>query len=223
MLKIAIAGAAGRMGQRIIALARESNRFEILAELKREQALNASPKVLIDFTNPTAMRGWLEVCCERGIAFVSGTTGLSADDEAALDRAAKKIAVLHATNMSLGVAVLNKLAAQAARELGPDCDIEIIEAHHRFKKDAPSGTAKSLQAAVVDAIGAEREIGVHSLRMGDELGRHTIVFAALGERLELTHQATNRDTFAAGALHAAEWIAHRPAGRYSMDSVSFVR
>jgi 4-hydroxy-tetrahydrodipicolinate reductase len=138
--------------------------------------------------------------------------------------------------MSLGVAVLNRIAAQVAKQLGDDYDIEIVEAHHRFKKDAPSGTADSLAAAILNATGKGRDalvygrhgdealrergkVGMHSLRVGDEVGRHTAYFAALGERLELTHVATNRDTFVHGALRAAKWLADQKPGRYTIDDV----
>jgi 4-hydroxy-tetrahydrodipicolinate reductase len=138
--------------------------------------------------------------------------------------------------MSLGVALLNQIAAQVARRLGDDYDIEIVEAHHRFKKDAPSGTASTLADAILEATGKGREalvygrhgdevprqrgqVGMHSLRIGDEVGKHTAYFAGLGERLELTHIATSRDTFARGALRAAKWLASQKPGRYTIADV----
>src|SRR6185369_87239 len=153
-------------------------------------------------------------------------------------QAAHDIAILQAPNMSMGVAVLFQIAAQVAKQLGDDYDVEIVEAHHRFKKDAPSGTAEGLADAILRATGKKKdalvygreggdvlrergEVGMHSLRLGDDVGRHTAYFAALGERLELTHVATNRDTFVHGALRAAKWLAEpgRKPGRYAIKDV----
>ena len=167
---------------------------------------------------------------------VIGTTGLLPEDHAAIDRAAADIPVLQAPNMSLGVNLLFKIAAEVARTLGDDYDIEIVEGHHRFKKDAPSGTAMGLADAILQATNKTRDallydrhgddcvrqrgqIGMHALRIGDEVGRHTAYFAALGERLELTHVATNRDTFVHGALRAAKWLARQKPGRYSVADI----
>lgn len=259
MTTIAITGAAGRMGTRLIALAGADGGFEITAAIERPDHpqlardageiagvgpigtmlthdLAGAPQVLIDFSAPASMRHWLDICCQRGIAMLIGTTGLQWGDQAAIDQAAKTIAVLQAPNMSLGVNLLFKIAAEVARRLGDDYDIEIVEAHHRFKKDAPSGTAMGLADAILQATGKSRdalvydrhgddisrsrgEIGMHALRAGDEIGTHTAYFAALGERLELTHKATNRDTFALGALRAARWLAGRPPGRYTIADV----
>ncbi len=259
MTSIAITGATGRMGKRLIALAREAAVFKIAAAiikpdhslLSRDAGeiagigpigvpltfdLKPKPQVLVDFTNPPAMRHWLKVCRDRGIAMLIGTTGLHRIDHAAIDRAAEDIPILQAPNTSLGVAVLRKLAAEAATMLGDDYDIEIMEAHHRFKKDAPSGTAMSLAEAIMTATNktAEQlaygrrgdevprtrgEVGMHSMRIGDETGSHTIYFAALGERLELSHRATNRDTFVHGALKAAEWLSKQKPGRYTIANV----
>ena len=167
---------------------------------------------------------------------VIGTTGLHPTDQECIDQAAEDIAVLQAPNMSLGVNLLFKIAGEVARALGDDYDKEIVEGHHRFKKDAPSGTALGLAEAILKATGKTRDslvydrhgdeavrargdIGMHALRIGDEIGRHTAYFAALGERLELTHVATNRDTFAHGALRAAKWLAGQRPGRYTMMDV----
>jgi 4-hydroxy-tetrahydrodipicolinate reductase len=167
---------------------------------------------------------------------VIGTTGLQMADHASIDQAASDIAVLQAPNMSLGVNVLFKIAAEVARMLGDDYDMEILEAHHRFKKDAPSGTAMGLADAILKATGKAREaliydrhgdectrkrgeIGMHAMRLGDEIGRHTVYYGALGERLELTHRATNRDTFAHGALRAARWLAAQAPGRYTIANM----
>jgi 4-hydroxy-tetrahydrodipicolinate reductase len=167
---------------------------------------------------------------------VIGTTGLKEKDHAAIDVAAAHIPILQAPNMSVGVNVLLKLAALAAQGLGEDYDIEIVELHHRFKKDSPSGTALALADAVLKVTGKSRKslvygrhgedetrqpghIGMHSLRLGDEVGKHTVSFASLGERVELGHVATSRDTFALGAMRAAKWLHDRKPGRYSMGDV----
>lgn len=197
--------------------------------------LRPTPDVLIDFTSPASTRHWLKVCRDRGIAMVIGTTGLQEKDYAAIEVAAADIAILQSPNMSLGVNLLMKIVADAAKRLGDEYDIEIVEGHHRFKKDAPSGTALGLADAILSAIGKKREalthgregesprksgeIGMHSLRLGDEIGKHTVYFAALGERLEFGHTATNRDTFVHGALRGAKWLAGKKAGRYTVADV----
>ena len=256
---LAITGTGGRMGNRLVALAQADPELDLVAAVARSGStridqdagqvaglgyiglpvtdeLTATPAVLVDFTTPVAFRHWLKACRDRGIAMVVGTTGLHADDHRAIDQAAADIAVVQSPNMSLGVNLLFKVVAEVARVLGDDYDKEIVEAHHRYKKDAPSGTAMGLADAILAAMGKTRdalvydrhgneatrksgEIGMHALRIGDEVGRHTAYFAALGERLELTHVATNRDTFAHGALRAAKWVAARPAGRYTMADV----
>jgi 4-hydroxy-tetrahydrodipicolinate reductase len=259
MTTVAITGAAGRMGTRFIALARQGGAFQIVGAIERPDhpaqardageiagigpiglpitfELKPTPQVLIDFTAPASMRHWLKTCRDRGIAMVIGTTGLQPSDHATIDQASADIPILQAPNMSLGVNVFLKIAGEVAKLLGDDYDIEIIEAHHRFKKDAPSGTAMGLADAILKATGKgpdalqfdrhgdeavrrRGEIGMHALRVGDEVGRHTAYFAALGERLELTHVATNRDTFVHGALRAAQWLALQKPGRYSISSM----
>lgn len=256
MTTVAITGAAGRMGQRLVALAKQSGTFDVVAAIERADSphlakdagevagignigrpithdLRPTPQVMIDFTGPAAMRHWLKTCRDRGIAMVIGTTGLHAADHDAIDQAAADVAVLQAPNMSLGVNVLFKIAGEVAKLLGDDYDKEIVELHHRFKKDAPSGTASGLAEAILKAMGKGRdtlvydrhgddvvrkrgEIGIHALRVGDEVGKHTAYFGALGERLELTHTATNRDTFVHGALKAAAWLAGQKPGRYAI-------
>jgi len=256
---IAITGASGRMGSRLIALAHQSDQFELAGAIERPDHpaqsrdagevagigligvpitfdLRPTPKVLIDFTSPPSMRHWLKTCRDRHIAMVIGTTGLSDADHAAIDIAAKDIPILQAPNMSLGVNVLFRVAGEVAKLLGDDYDIEIVEGHHRFKKDAPSGTAFGLADAILKATGKSRDalifdrhgdeatrkrgdIGMHALRIGDEVGKHTAYFAALGERLELTHVATNRDTFVHGALKAAAWLAAQKPARYTMPDM----
>jgi 4-hydroxy-tetrahydrodipicolinate reductase len=244
------------MGQRLVALGKEDPGLSVVAAIDRADHpllnrdagevagigvigvplsfdLKVTPQVMIDFSSPASMRHWLKVCRDRGIAMVVGTTGLHEADHAVIDQAAADIAILQAPNMSLGVNVLFKIAGEVARMLGDDYDKEVVEGHHRFKKDAPSGTAMGLADAILKATNKTRDalkydrhgddcvrqrgdVGMHSLRIGDEIGRHTAYFATLGERLELTHVATNRDTFVRGALRAAKWLAGRKPGRYGM-------
>jgi 4-hydroxy-tetrahydrodipicolinate reductase len=247
------------MGMRLIALAKQDRELELVAAIDRPDCvqlakdageiagigsiglpvtfdLRPTPQVLIDFSAPVATRHWLKTCRDRRIAMVIGTTGLHRVDHAAIDVAAEDIPILQAPNTSLGITVLLQLVAEAAQKLGSEYDIEIVEAHHRFKKDAPSGTGAALADAILkatgkgaqdiingrhgdDALRKPGQIGMHSLRMGDEVGRHNVYFAALGERLELGHVATNRDTFAHGALRAAKWLAGQRHGRYSMNDL----
>ena len=189
--------------------------------------------VMIDFSTPSALVEAAAVCAIARIAIVSGTTGLDDGAKAALDDAAKRSAVLWEPNMSVGVHVLSSLVAQALAALGPSFDVEVLETHHRAKVDAPSGTAIRL-AEVVKSIrqgelvhgregrpGARKadEIGVHAVRGGDVVGDHTVFFLGDGERLELTHRASNRDLFAHGAVRAASWIAGKPAGRYGLADI----
>lgn len=258
-IALAIVGAAGRMGQRLVALAKEDAALSVVAAIERADSpavgkdagevagigpigvlvsadLLPAPGVVIDFSAPASMRRWLEVCRDRSIPIVVGTTGLHESDHALIDQVAASIPVLQAPNMSLGVNVLLKVAGLVAQMLGDDYDKEIVELHHRFKKDAPSGTAMGIAQAVLKAMGKDPsalvydrhgddcvrqrgQIGMHALRVGDEVGRHTLYFAALGERLELTHTATNRDTFVRGALRAAKWLAGQKPGRYGMGDV----
>ena len=257
---IAVTGATGRMGRRLIALSHGSP-LKLVAALAAPGSAklgqdsgelagvgrNAIPvsdtldpnvrvDVMIDFSTPAGFREWLEVCGRRRINLLVGTTGLNEADQRAIDAAGLSIAVLHATNTSLGVAVLNHVSALMARMLDDSYDIEIIESHHKHKKDAPSGTAVTLADRVLAArqlardalqhgrVGGEalREhgtVGMHSLRMGDVVGDHTVHFATDGERLSITHQATSRDTFAKGALKAANWLAGKQAGRYRIEDV----
>ena len=262
MTPIAIHGAAGRMGCRLIALASEDPDLRLAGAIDRAgcpdmgrdagslagvktlgisltDRLDPSTgvRVVIDFSAPVATRALMETCAAQGIAMVIGTTGLTPDDQRLIDAASKKTAILQATNMSLGVNLLFALAAQVAKRLGDDYDIEIVESHHRFKKDAPSGTAMSIAQAICDATGKDiakdlvhgrhgddttrkrGQIGMHALRVGDVVGDHTVTFGTLGERLELSHYASTRDIFARGALRAAKWIAAMKPGRYHMKDV----
>ncbi|MFW6060040.1 MAG: 4-hydroxy-tetrahydrodipicolinate reductase [Phycisphaeraceae bacterium] len=260
-VSVGIHGAAGRMGRRLVALAAEDPALRLVAALEHgghellgkdagtiagieptgvalseTWAGDARPQVVIDFSVPEAMRSVLAMCRAQGVALVIGTTGFSAADEKAIDDAAADIAVLQAPNMSLGVNLLFALAGQVAAKLGDDYDIEIVEAHHRFKRDAPSGTALGLARAICDATGKDLqkdvthgregeqprrtgEIGMHALRLGDVVGRHAVSFATLGEEIQLAHNASTRDVFVRGALRAARWLADKAAGRYDMKDV----
>jgi len=193
--------------------------------------------VMIDFSLPNAFTSRIEECVKAGTAFVSGTTGLEDAHRQAEKAASGKIPVLWAANFSMGINLLCALVRQAARTLPESYDIEIVEMHHRRKIDAPSGSAIALLDAAcegADRNAAEvvrhgrqghtgarppREIGMHALRGGDVVGDHTVMFAADGERIELTHKASSRDTFAAGAIHAAQWIKGKAPGHYTMAQV----
>lgn len=193
--------------------------------------------VVIDFSHPEASLVHARICAERGVALIIGTTGLTHEVERELDALATEIPLLTAPNMSLGVVLMQNLVREAARALGEEYDIEILEMHHRHKRDAPSGTALRLGTVAAQArdrspeasfclarggnVGPrpDGEIGIQSLRGGDGVGEHTVFFAGQGERLEITHRALSRDQFARGALRAAKFLAGKPAGRYGMDQV----
>jgi len=194
-------------------------------------------QVLIDFTRPEATFGYLDTCAAAGVPLVIGTTGFDAAGKARIDEAAKRIPIVFAPNMSVGVNLLMKLAELAAEVLQDGYDIEIIEAHHRHKVDAPSGTALGLGQAVARAIDRDlascavfgregvtgerdpKTIGFATVRGGDIVGDHTLLFAGIGERVELTHKASSRATFAQGALRAAKWLQGRAPGLYDMRDV----
>ncbi len=258
-LPIAVLGAAGRMGLATVRRIDQTSDMTLASALVREQSdaygndigplaglkptgvvagdTLGEAKVLIDFSSGPVLSHWLPQCVERGIAVVSGTTALSAEHEAALDRAGGSIPVLWSANLSLGVALLNRLCRQAASMLGQATDIEIVEAHHRYKKDSPSGTAIALASSMATARGqdpkttvnrsregehavrSDGEIGIAAIRGGQVVGDHTVHFAMDGERLELAHRAGSRDAFVDGALRAARWITSQAPGRYSLDDV----
>lgn len=235
--RLALAGAIERAGHDLVGRPVGPPFPASLTYCSNHGPLAITSDVLIDFTSPGALAATLDAACDGKAAIVIGTTGLEPQHHAMIDRAAKSIAVLQAANTSLGVTLLTRLVADAARALGPDWDIEIAELHHRHKVDAPSGTALALGAAAAAARGVDLavvsdrgrdgitgvrvpgHIGFASLRGGSAAGDHTIVFAGEGERLELRHLAENRDIFARGALRAAVWLAGKPAGRYAMDDV----
>lgn len=258
-MHIGINGVAGRMGQRLVCLAFEDNHLTVSAALESaghpavgrdvgevcglgsigvavrpDVPLNERLDVLIDFSSPEGTMGVLRTCVERRIPLVVATTGHTPEQRQEIEAAAHHTALLMAPNMSLSVNVLFALCQQAATLLrGKDFDVEIVERHHRFKKDAPSGTAMHFAKIIQEACGGElrhgregitgersrTEIGMHALRVGDNVGEHTIVFSTLGETLELTHKGHSRDSYARGSLLAAKFLAGKPAGRYSMNDV----
>jgi 4-hydroxy-tetrahydrodipicolinate reductase len=193
--------------------------------------------VWIDFSSPAATAANAAAAAERGAALVVGTTGVDAQGKQALTAAAARVPVVFAPNTSVGITVLLQLVAEAARLLGPGYDMEIVEAHHRMKRDAPSGTALRLAEALAEATGRDlgrearytrqgdvgprtgTEIGIQTIRGGDVVGDHTVFFLGDGERIEVTHRASTRDTFARGAVRAALWTAGRAPGLYDMRDV----
>jgi 4-hydroxy-tetrahydrodipicolinate reductase len=234
LLRIALVGAAGRMGQAMAAIAISEN-AEIMAKLDLGRAISfRDADVLIDFSSAEATDEICAAATKSETPLVIGTTGHSAEERRRIESAARTIPVVLAANFSVGVNALLVLTELAAKILGPGFDLEIIETHHRMKKDAPSGTAKTLAEVLqqVRKTGTVRhgregmvgereraEIGIHSVRGGDVVGEHTVIFAGDGERLELTHRASSRETFARGALRAARWTIGKPAGLYSMRDV----
>jgi 4-hydroxy-tetrahydrodipicolinate reductase len=238
-VRVLLVGAAGRMGQAIAKAADSVADVEISRRCNRgdsiEAALNHSD-VVIDFSHADATERNCSACVASRKPIVIGTTGHSAAQAQSIHDAAKSIPVVLASNFSVGVNTLFWLTRRAAELLGEEFDVEISETHHRLKKDAPSGTAKRLAEVVTGVRGwnytdvahgregqvgerSAKEIGMHAIRAGDVVGEHTVLFAAAGERLELTHKASNRDTFAIGALRAALWIVGQPAALYSMEDV----
>ncbi len=219
-VRILIHGANGRMGQALIRLAQANPLLRVVSGTGRTDLarLDGVPEfdVALDFSAPEGFDAILALCIERKKALVSGTTGLSEPQFNALQTAGMLIPVLWASNFSLGVAVLSQLTAQAGRWL-KHWNIDIIESHHIHKKDAPSGTALSLGQVAQGASGTEPNY--HSLRCGDVVGEHTVQFSGIGERIELTHRASNRDIFAQGALFAAEKISSKMNGHYQFSDL----
>ena len=238
--KIIITGSKGRMGQTLIACAKKIQGIEIIAQVDKDDDLAAVIErgdVVIDFSAHSATVEVARTCAQHNKALVIGTTGHTDTDKFEITKAIAKIPVVWASNFSTGVNTLFWLTRKAAEILGPAFDLEVIEMHHRLKRDAPSGTAKTLAEILASVrkvhlsdaarhgragIVGERtqaEIGIHSIRGGDVVGDHTVIFANVGERVELTHKASSRDTFANGALRAAQWIVTRKPGIYDMQDV----
>ena len=223
MIRIVIAGAKGRMGQRIAAMIREAGDLELAGTVDAGDNLAdalAGADVVIDFTVAAAAARNATIAAEHGTPIVVGTTGLSAEDRKAVEAAARRIPVVFSPNMSVGVNVMVKLVADAARTLGKSFRVDIVETHHVHKLDRPSGTAKRLAEAAAGASGrTAEEIAVRSIREGEVVGDHDVAFAGPAETLTIRHHAASRDIFAEGALAAARWIAGKPAGLYTMDDV----
>lgn len=240
MTKAILMGAGGRMGRAIAACAKNMPDLEIVAQLGRGDDLGSAisrADVVIDFSVHTATLAIANVCAKNRKAIVIGTTGHSDTERTAIAESRSIIPLVWTSNFSTGVNTLFWLVRKAAEILGPDYDLEIVEMHHRMKKDAPSGTAKTLAEILADVrklqldkaarhgragiLGGrtQTEIGIHSIRGGDVVGDHTVVFANTGERLELTHKASSRETFANGALRAASWVVKQKPGIYDMQHV----
>jgi len=260
---VVVAGAAGRMGSRIVACLRETSDLRLVAALEADghpaagrdagevagvgalgvtigtdaAAAIVRDRVLVEFSAPEPTLAHLSRAADVGARAVIGTTGFSASQRETIADLARRIPIMLSPNMSVGVTLALQVLATMARALGDDYDVEVTEIHHRFKKDAPSGTALRMAEVVAEALGRDlsavavygrqgvpgerstKEIAVMSLRSGDVVGEHTVSFGTLGERLELTHRAHNRDTFARGALRAIRFIVTRPPGLYSMQDV----
>jgi len=265
MVKIAIAGVAGRMGRTLVQTCAQTEGVELTIALERSGSdfigVNAGElagigrsgvlvsdvlntdnwDVLIDFTSPGATLAHLEACTEAGKRMVIGTTGFDDDDKIKIASAGSKIPVMMAPNMSVGVNLTLKLLQIAATALGDHVDIEIMEAHHRHKVDAPSGTALRMGEVIADALdrnfdevavydrhgitGARKResIGFSTVRAGDIVGEHTVMFAGDGERLEISHKASSRETFSSGAIRAAIWLTDQKPGLYDMFDVLGLR
>ncbi len=263
MTRIAITGAAGRMGRTLIEACRQADGLELTVALEHPDssllgsdagdlagigklgiqvgadlaAVTADFDVLIDFTRPEPTLANLEICRQAGRRMVIGTTGFSDEQKAQIKAAAQDMGVVFAPNMSVGVNVCLKLLDMAARVLGDDFDVEVIEAHHRHKVDAPSGTALRMGEVVAAALGRDlkscavygreghtgerdrKTIGFETIRAGDIVGDHTVLFAGSGERIEITHKASSRMTFANGAIRAAGWLMEQDNGLFDMQDV----
>ncbi|MDD5130241.1 MAG: 4-hydroxy-tetrahydrodipicolinate reductase [Candidatus Omnitrophica bacterium] len=234
MIKLGITGACGKMGRRIYEFAGLDKDFEVALALEKKGTpligkdlgkIKVSSNldglflvdVLVDFTLPEAADTHLDYVAKYKKACVLGTTGLSDAQKAKVAEVSKIVPVVFTPNMSVGVNVLFDMLPEIAKRLGPDYSVEIVEAHHKAKKDAPSGTAKKL-AEVITGV-TKKEIPVHSIRLGDIFGDHQVIFCGNSERIEIKHQAHSRDLFVVGALKAAKWIFGKPAGLYSMQDV----
>ncbi|MGE0548972.1 MAG: 4-hydroxy-tetrahydrodipicolinate reductase [Kofleriaceae bacterium] len=252
---VCVLGPSGRMGRAVIDAALGRTDMQIYAVVDRPEAVIAGEQlagvtvgsdiaagvadadVYVDFTSPAGTRAVAEIATSAHRAAVIGTTGLGAAEQTAIDKLARVAPVVVSANYSLGVNVMLGLVRQAARALGPDWDAEVVETHHRAKRDAPSGTALMIAQAIAEAHGVSYDdvkchsrdgdvgprphgqIGVSSVRGGDVVGEHTATLFGPGERIEIGHRATSRSIFASGALHAAAWVVGKPPGRYTMLDV----
>ena len=239
-LRLLINGSRGRMGQTIVACAKDDPAVTVTAAIDQGDNFTASlslADVVIDFSSHNIIEAVTGACTEKKKPLVVGTTGHTDAEVEIIREAAKTIPIVFAPNFSVGVNTLFWLTRKAAEILGPSFDLEVVEMHHRLKKDAPSGTAKKLAEILAEVrhlsynedtrhgrfgiVGARTssEIGMHAIRGGDVVGDHTVIYAAQGERVELTHKASNRQTFALGSIRAAKWLAGKQAGIYDMQDV----
>jgi 4-hydroxy-tetrahydrodipicolinate reductase len=243
MTRLHVHGGNGRLGKTIVRLASETGDFEVTVSGRNEEFGKLPPNwdVAMDVSQPGGTMGIATRCVAGGIPLVIGTTGHSEAQLAQLEDVAEKIAILLTPNFSIGVNLLFWLAERSSEILGAEFDVEILELHHRLKKDSPSGTAKRLGEIIAKKRGldynqaarhgrygltgerSQEEIGIHAVRGGDIAGEHIVYFAASGERIELTHRASSRDVFARGALRAAKWLIGRPAGWYDMQDLLGLR
>ena len=255
MVNVVVMGAAGRMGRAILSVCASDDEVRVVGAVEAPDnsavgseiegvkvtsdlsSVIKEADVVIDFTHPEATLKALEVCRGEGVGMVIGTTGFKEEGRKAIEEASISIPIVFSPNMSVGVNLLFKLVYEVAKVLGDGYDVEIVEVHHRFKKDAPSGTALKLAQMVADALGRDldrdmvsgrkgmvgergsSEIGVFAVRAGDVVGEHTVIFGGLGERLELVHKAHSRETFARGAVRAAKWLKGKEPGLYTMWDV----
>ncbi len=244
MTKIIITGAKGRMGQALLSCASQFPEIQVVGQIDQGDDLSAviaKCDAVVDFSFHNATPGIAELCAKNKKALVVGTTGHSDSEQSAIRSRQSVIPIVWSSNYSTGVNTLFWLTRKAAEILGPGFDREIVEMHHRTKKDSPSGTAKAL-AEILASVRKEQlervarhgrvgivgertaaEIGIHSVRGGDVVGDHTVIFANVGERLELTHKASSRETFANGALRAAQWAVKQKPGLYDMQDVLGLR
>jgi len=216
-----LVGAAGRMGKTIVDLARNDPKIDIVSQCDLGDAIEPAMKksdVAIDFSHPDAIEEICRVALQYRQPLVIGTTGHSAERRSVIEKTAESLPVVFASNFSVGVNALFALAKRAADIFGDEFRAEIVETHHRMKKDAPSGTAKTLAEILSKARNTD-QVPIQSIREGDVVGEHTVIFSGPGERLELTHRARSREIFARGSLRAAEWVIDKPPGLYAMQDV----
>jgi 4-hydroxy-tetrahydrodipicolinate reductase len=244
MTKLIITGSKGRMGQTLIACALKHPNLQVVGQVDQGDDLRSvleKGEVVIDFSSSDATLALATLCAKHHKAMVIGTTGHSKPERAKIAKLSSQIPIVWSSNFSTGVNALFWLTRKAAEILGTGFDLEIVEMHHRLKRDAPSGTAKALAEILAEirqqqlekvlrpgrsGIVGERtseEIGIHSIRGGDVVGDHAVIFAGLGERIELTHKASSRETFANGALRAAQWVVKQKPGLYDMQDVLGLR
>ena len=221
-VRVLLVGAAGRMGKTIVDLASNDPNIDIVAKCDLGDPIEPAMKncdVVIDFSQADATNEICRTALHHRKSLVIGTTGHSQEQRLMIENTAQSLPIVFASNFSVGVSVLFWLTRKAAELLGSDFNPEIIETHHKMKKDAPSGTAKTLAEIVKRTRNLDSQIPIQSIREGGVVGNHTITFTGPGERLELTHRATNREIFARGALRAACWVIDKPPGLYSMQDV----